>query len=56
VDNIDYLTDSYIRRKRWEWEQQAIYMVNALSKAMTPEQEKKQASIAQLNALGIGMV
>lgn len=55
MDNIDYLTDSYVRRKRWENEQLAIAVVNALAKAMTPQEEKKMASIAQLSALGIGM-
>jgi hypothetical protein len=55
VDNLDFLTDSYIRRKRWENEQLAIAIINALAKAMSPKEETKMASIAQLSALGIGM-
>lgn len=38
---LDYLVDSYIRRKRWEWEQQAVHIVNALSKAMSGGTGKK---------------
>lgn len=55
-ENLDYLTDSYIRRKRWEWEQMGIATVNALAKAMNGGGgEKKQATLAQLSALGIGV-
>jgi len=38
---MDYLVDSYIRRKRWEWEQQAVHIVNALGKAMGGESKGK---------------
>jgi len=66
-ENLDYLTDSYIRRKHWEWEQAGLATVGALGKALAGGGEggggkttagrgqKKQATLAQLSALGIGV-
>lgn len=61
-ENLDYLTDSYIRRKHWEWEQAGLATVGALGKALAGSGgertagggKKKMASTAQLAALGIG--
>ena len=51
----DYLMDSYIRRKRWEWEQQAVHIVNALSKAMAGGTGKKTSGdpFKALRKLGV---
>lgn len=53
---LDYLMDSYIRRKRWEWEQQAVHIVNALSKAMsgdTGKPKKQQDPFIALRKMGV---
>lgn len=54
VDMLDYLTDSYVRRLRWEHEQLSIAVVNALATAMNPKDDKKEATPAFLASIGIG--
>lgn len=56
IEMLDYLTDSYVRRLRWENEQLAIAVVNALAKAMQPKEEKKQATPMWLASIGIGAI
>lgn len=51
---LDYLTDSYVRRLRWENERLAIAVVNALAKAMKPKEEKQEATPTWLASIGIG--
>lgn len=55
AEMTDCLLDSYLRRRRWEWEQQAIHMVNALASAMsTEEKTTKQADpLRALAKLGV---
>ncbi len=55
AEMTDYLLDSYLRRRRWEWEQQAIHMVNALGAALTDEKPKKRTDdpLRALARLGV---
>ena len=34
TESTDYLLDSYLRRRQWEWQQQAIHIVNSLAAAL----------------------
>lgn len=45
----DWLIDGYLRRRRWEWEQQAVAIVNALGAAMS--EKPKQATGDPFRAL-----
>lgn len=49
----DWLLDSYLRRRRWEWEQQAIHMVNALGEAMTEKPKQTGDPLRALAKLGV---
>jgi len=50
----DFLIDSYIRRRRHEWEQQAVHIVNALSKAMASGDKKSSGDpFRALERLGV---
>ena len=55
VEMTDCLLDSYLRRRRWEWEQQAISVGNALGAAMTAEEKPKKTAdpLAALGKLGV---
>lgn len=57
AEMTDCLLDSYLRRRRWEWEQQAVHIVNALALAMGGEdgKTKKQTGdpLRALARLGI---
>jgi len=52
---MDYLLDSYLRRRRWEWEEQAVHMVNALGTALDENPKKRESSdpLRALSRLGV---
>ncbi len=53
----DWLLDAYIRRKRWEWQQQSVAIVNALGEALSdkPKSNPKADPFTQLSALGVSV-
>lgn len=51
---LDYLTDSYIRRKRFESKLLAVEIWTLFAESM--QKPKQSASISALSAIGIGPV
>ena len=50
----DWLVDAWLRRKQFEWHQQAIHIVNVLARAMNGDSgERKIASDGFLKSIGI---